>query len=52
MYPLSPGCVEKFKAVCEATPDCGGYHRWRGFFNATACLADGGRLMSREEQGC
>ena len=49
-YPLSPQCVAKLKAACEATPNCGGFHSGRGFFNSTVCLADGARLMSREEE--
>ena len=49
-YPLSPGCVAKFKAACEATPNCGGFHSGGGFFNSTVCLADGALLMSREEE--
>lgn len=49
-YPLSPGCVAKFKSACEATPNCGGFHSGGGFFNSTVCLADGARLMSREEE--
>ena len=47
---LSPACVAKFKAACEATPNCGGFHSGRGFFNSTVCLADGARLMSREQE--
>ena len=49
-YPLSPECVAKFKAACEATPNCGGFHSGRGFFNSTVCLADGAQLMSREAE--
>eukprot|EP01052_Picozoa_sp_SAG31_P043088 SAG31_NODE_7067_length_1798_cov_2.103590_1_plen_482_part_00 len=50
LYPLSPQCVAKWKAACEATPNCGGFHSGRGFFNSTVCLANGGLLMSREEE--
>lgn len=49
-YPMKPECVAKFKAACEATPNCGGFHSGRGFFNATSCLANGAQLMSREEE--